>query len=111
MGSEGSRVPRPRVHEMQITVKLPNGAELDIDVEGRDSVESLRTKVFAQYTQAHPDLQTLGFDGLLLENGHTLAEYGLHLESVLQLGIRPASQTVELCVGGKPYIATLETLL
>ena len=56
-------------------------------------------------------MQTLGFDGRLLENGHTLAEYGLHLESVLQLGIRPASQTVELCVGGKPYITTLETLL
>ena len=96
---------------MQIFVKLPNNATLTVDVEGTDSVESLREKVHAQHQAAHPALQTLVFNGQRLEDGRTLADYGLALESELRLGVRPAAQTVELCVGGEGYITTLETLL
>jgi large subunit ribosomal protein L40e len=96
---------------MQIFVKLPNSGTLSIDVKSTDSVEELRATVYAKYAGAHPDLQTLAFQGRVLEDGKTLADYGLALESELQLGVRPASQTIELCVGGRDYITTLDTLL
>ena len=96
---------------MQIFVKLSSGRQLTLEVEGSDSVESLKAQIFQQHEAAHPALQSLYHEQRPLEDGRTLAEYGLARESELQLGIQPPSQTMELCVGGVPHLTTLNTLL
>ena len=59
---------------MQVFVTLPNGRKLTIEVEGSDSVEQLRAKIFAEHEAAHPSLHrrlVLGAD-TTLEDGHRL---------------------------------------
>ena len=98
---------------MQIFVQFGNGSKPAFEVEGTDSVESLRTKIHEQWEAAHPGLQrlVLAEGNRVLEDGHTLAEYGLHKESELRLGVVPPTEAIVLSVGGVEYITTLDTLL
>ena len=98
---------------MQVFVTLPNGRKLTIEVEGSDSVEQLRAKIFAEHEAAHPSLQrrlVLGAD-TTLEDGHRLEEYGVRMEAELKLALRMPSRAIELNVGGVRYTTVLDTLL
>eukprot|EP01043_Picozoa_sp_COSAG02_P000195 COSAG02_NODE_4_length_69935_cov_46.806590_3_plen_500_part_00 len=89
----------------------PNGRKLTFDVQGVDTVEELRDKVAAKLPEANPDLQIISLGGRRLDDGHTLAEYGVHLEAEFNLGIQPPEQPIELDVGGTPFTTVLTTLL
>ena len=96
---------------MQVFMTTPNGRKLTLEVEGLDTVESLREKVAGQYPDADPDLQLISINGKRLDDGHKLEEYGVHKESEFKLGIRPPEQMIELDVGGTPFTTVLTTLL
>eukprot|EP01043_Picozoa_sp_COSAG02_P009795 COSAG02_NODE_336_length_24344_cov_63.239101_14_plen_590_part_00 len=101
---------------MQIFVTLPRGNKLTFEVEGSDSVESLKEAVSLKHPPAHPDLQTIALrldgDGTVtLENGKTLAEYGVRKESEFVIKLRQAAMEIALSVGGMRYSTLLETLL
>ena len=98
---------------MQILVQMQSGRKLSIEVARTDTVEDLRAKIYEQDAEAHPGLQLLALaeGGRVLEDGHTMAEYGLHKESELRLGVRPLTEAIALNVSGVEQITTLETLL
>ena len=98
---------------MQILVQMQSGRKLSIEVAGTDTVEALREKIYDQAAEAHPGLQLLALaeGGKVLKDGHTIAEYGLHKESELRLGLRPLTEAIVLSVSGVEQITTLETLL
>ena len=66
---------------MQIFVTIPNGRQLDFDVQGVDSLESLRKAIHDKFHPAHPHLCTLAMDGKILAEG-TLAENGVMLDGI-----------------------------
>lgn len=96
---------------MRVLAKLPNGRTLTLEIEGEDTVEALRNKVAAQYPEAHPDLQTIGLGGRVLEGGRTMKDYDVQIDTTFVVGIRPPEQEVALNVGGKPFLTVLSTLL
>lgn len=96
---------------MQLFVQLPNGRKIDVEAEGEDRVETLRHQILLRDDSAHPALQRLVFEERELEDGRTLAEYGLCKHSELQLALRPAPSALLLNVGGHRHTTTLQTLL
>lgn len=69
---------------MQIFIVTPAGTTLTLDVETSDSIENVRQKIQDQ-TGILPDRQLLTFEGLTLDDGQTLADYGIPKESRLVL--------------------------
>ena len=94
---------------MQLFVQLPNGRKIDVEAEGADRVEALRQQIVLRDDSAHPALQRLVFEGRELEDGRTLAEYGLRKHSELQLALRPAPTPLVLNVGGHRHTTMLQT--
>ena len=99
---------------MQIFVQAPDGRKMTFnEVEGRDSVESLREKVarhghpksrqILYFTDPHGDHHTL-------VDGHALDTYMIHKEATLILALRPKPRVVMLNVGGKRVDTLLSTL-
>lgn len=68
---------------MQIFVETLSGKTIAMEVEGSNTVETLKSKVHDQ-EGTPPDLQLM-FNGQLLEDKHTLSHYGLQNESVVLL--------------------------
>ena len=106
---------------MQIFVNAPKGNVLTVDVEGSHTVQDLRQKVHAAAQLRGvdggfpPSRQRLFFTDPLggvqeLQDGVPLAEYGIKLESRLNLGLRPPPLPVDLNVGGVPFTTLLSTL-
>ena len=95
---------------MQIFVTIPNGRQLDLDVQGADSLESLRKAIHAKFDPAHPHLCTLAMDGRRLAEG-TLADNGVMLEATIICAIQAEELLVILNVGGKRHFTILRTLL
>ena len=95
---------------MLIFVTIPNGRQLDFDVQGVDSLESLRKAIHDKFHPAHPHLCTLAMDGKILAEG-TLADNGVMLEATLICQIRAEELLVILNVGGKRHYTILRTLL
>ena len=87
---------------MQIFVTIPNGRQLDFDVQGVDSLEYLRKAIHDKFHPAHPHLCSLAMDGKILAEG-TLADNGVMLEATLICQIRAEELLVILNVGGKRH--------
>ncbi|VBB17656.1 Ubiquitin family [Yasminevirus sp. GU-2018] len=69
---------------IQIRVKVPSGKTLRLDVEEDDSIENVKQKI--QDTEGiAPDKQRLFFSDLPLENGRTLADYGIPNDALLTM--------------------------
>ena len=71
--------------------KLPTGNTIELYISEPFAIDSIRRVVTQQDTPQAHYLQ-LKFGGRVLEDGHTLDEYGVEYESTLELVVRKGSK-------------------
>lgn len=75
------------IFAMQIFVKTPTGKHITLETEPTDRVEDVKLKV--QDREGIPiEMQTLKFQGKILEDGNTLQDYSIQKDSTIHLVLK-----------------------
>jgi len=72
---------------MQIFFKTLTGKTVALEVEASDTIENLKAKIQDKEGYS-PEQKILVFNGSELKEGHTLADYNIRKESVLNLTLQ-----------------------
>jgi hypothetical protein len=97
---------------MIVYLKWQTGGDVGtVDIEGTDTLETVRDKV-AAVSGVHPQLQQLVFKGKMMRSSDDkiAREYGITLEEDLRLSSLPGPIPIKLKVGGVIYTTLLSTL-
>ncbi len=96
---------------MQIFVELPGQWTNAFEVEGNDTVASVRDQIETE-KGIPPEDQRLFFQGVELEGQQTLADYNIQTEDVilLRLDLKIMPKTLPVATNGAAYSVTLQAL-